>query len=279
MIKSRISRGAMPYFVFGCILAALCLVFLIVSVFQIMEAKVVFWILAGIFALCGWLLIKYALPSKGGPTPSSLDTVANATVLPVVEYPSAVILRDKEVCHYQRGGYVVVVKNQVVGRTGGYGGASVRIAKGLTIHSGSSAGRTIRKDVTYTYPGILTMTNQRIMMTGEKGFEYPIKKLTSLSPYNGFAGIILQFGRSSFTVIAEETYWIPKILDLLHEGPCIEKGSTYSEIEPEEQTSTHPTAQASGTMASEIEELCKLKDSGALTEEEFAAVKKKILGI
>ena len=40
-----------------------------------------------------------------------------------------------------------------------------------------------------------------------------------------------------------------------------------------------PAAPAGDDMAAQIEELAKLKDQGLLTEEEFAAKKKQILGI
>lgn len=140
--------------------------------------------------------------------------VGAMTELPVLE-PYAIVTHAGEVCHYQAAASVLIIKNQVVGRTGGSGGVSVRVAKGLTLHSGRGASQAIRKDIPYTYPGILTITNQRMIMTGEKGFEYPLMKITSMVPYNRYDGIILQFGRSTFTLLMDEPFAVPKILELI----------------------------------------------------------------
>lgn len=140
--------------------------------------------------------------------------VGAMTELPVLE-PYAIVTHPGELCHYQAAASVLVIKNQVVGHTGGSGGVSVRVAKGLTLHSGRGASQSIRKDVAYTYPGILTITNQRMIMTGEKGFEYPLIKITSMVPYNRYEGITLQFGRSTFTLLLDEPFVIPKILELI----------------------------------------------------------------
>lgn len=62
------------------------------------------------------------------------------------------------------------------------------------------------------------MTSQRIIMTGEKAFEYPLSKLTTLTPYYQFQGITLQFGKSTHTILMDEPYWVPKIIDLIHKN-------------------------------------------------------------
>lgn len=147
-----------------------------------------------------------------------MNEVSALKELPVVSAPMVIVLKDDEVCHYQSSATSLVIKNQVVGRTGGSGGVSIRVAKGVTIHSGRSAGQTIRENVPYYYPGILSVTNQRIIMTGENGFDQPLNKLTALIPYNGFEGITLQFGKSNYTLLMDEPYWIPKIMDLLRVG-------------------------------------------------------------
>jgi len=46
-----------------------------------------------------------------------------------------------------------------------------------------------------------------------------------------------------------------------------------------DQVYAAPAPAGGGDMAAQIEELAKLKDQGLLTEEEFAAKKKQILGI
>lgn len=145
-----------------------------------------------------------------------LAEVERMTVLPVVQYPYSILLRPMETCYYQAEASTLVVKNQVVGHTANSSGVSVRVAKGVTLHSGGSRGHSIRGNVAYTYPGLFTMTNQRFVMTGEKGFEHPIEKVTSITPYNGFEGITFQFGRSSYTLLMREPFIIPKIIDLIN---------------------------------------------------------------
>lgn len=145
-----------------------------------------------------------------------VNEVGMLTELPVITSPHSIVLKPGEVCHYQSNAAVLLVKNEVVGHTRGHSGVSVRVAKGLTLHSGGSRGQAIRQDVAHRYPGLFTMTNQRIIMTGEKGFDQPVGKLTSITPYNGFQGITLQFGRSSYTILMAEPFWVPKIIELLH---------------------------------------------------------------
>lgn len=153
-----------------------------------------------------------------------MQDVLSMTSLPVEPYPEAIILNDGEICHYQIPAVSVVVKNQVVGRSGGGGGVSVRVAKGVTLHSGRSSGKTIRDDVPYFYGGVFSITNQRIIMTGEKGFDYPVNKLTSIVPYNYASGdgVTLQFGRSTHNLLVDEPYWIGKIVELIRHGAPVE---------------------------------------------------------
>lgn len=145
--------------------------------------------------------------------------VSAVTELPVVQDSmAAIILKPGEICHYQAPANTIVIKNQVVGYKGGSSGVSVRVAKGVTLRSGSSRGTPIREDVVTRYPGVFTMTGQRFVMTGEKGFDRQIEKLTAMSPWNGYEGIMLQFGSSSYIIEMDEPYWVPKILDLLNES-------------------------------------------------------------
>ena len=185
-------------------------------------------IFAAITALFVWLAVKKPKPFKKQRATleaqqaeekrkARIAEVEAVTELPVIAAPVSVVLRPGEVCHYQTPASIVEIKERVVGYSGGSGGVSVRVAKGVTLHSGRSRGAPIRADVAKEYPGFFTITDQRMIMTGEKGFDHPLTKLTSMTPWNGFQGIILQFGRSSYIVEMDESYWIPKIIDLLNE--------------------------------------------------------------
>lgn len=181
---------------------------------------------AGISLVCFYLAFR--APTVKTPKPKKLskseilaarlDEVESATELPIISQPVGIILREGELCHYQAPAMSLVIKNEVVGHTGGSSGASFRIAKGVTIRTGGYRGHSVRDNVSYKYPGIFSMTSQRIIMTGEKAFEYPLSKLTTLTPYNQFQGITLQFGKSTHTILMDEPYWVPKIIDLIHKN-------------------------------------------------------------
>ena len=161
---------------------------------------------------------KAASAAKNELFQQHLAQARTMTELPIVPSPIGIILKPGERCCFQASASVLIIKNQVVGRTGSGGGISVRVAKGVTLHSSGGGGRTIRQDVSYTYPGVFSLTTQRFVMTGEKAFEYPIEKLTSILPYNGYEGASLQFGRVTHTLIMDEAFWIPKIYDLIRES-------------------------------------------------------------
>lgn len=180
---------------------------------------------------CGFVLIYLASHKKQNINRSTneliqrdserllhIQAVQNMQVLPVVEYPTAIILKPQEICYYQNSATVIIIKNEVVGRTGGHRGASVRIARGLTVHTGGSASRTIRQDVPYYYDGILSITNQRVIMTGEKGFDYQIGKLTSIVQFDDAQGVTLQFGRYTHSISVSDPYLIAKIIELIQNG-------------------------------------------------------------
>lgn len=166
---------------------------------------------------------------------ANLKRVDSMSVLPVM-VPDTVVLRPGEVCHYQAAANVMQIKNEVIGHTSGSAGVSVRVAKGLTLRSGSSRGHAIRQDVSHLYPGLFTITNQRFIMTGEKGFDHPVSKLTAITPFNGFEGITLQFGRSSYTILMDEPYIVPKIWDLMNTPAPTQK----EEHAPEKLASVPP---------------------------------------
>lgn len=135
------------------------------------------------------------------------------TELPVEDAPG-IILKPGEICHYSTSAHMVTTKNVVTGYKGGSVGASVKVAKGFYLRTGSSRGTPIREDVRTLHHGTLYMTNQRIIFVGEKGFDYQISKLTALTPM-GYDGLTLQFGTKNYSLIMHEPYWIFKILELL----------------------------------------------------------------
>lgn len=142
------------------------------------------------------------------------NNITSMTTLPIID-SEGVILNPDEVCHYQQYARAVKISNIVTGYSGGSAGLSVRVAKGVTLHSGNSNRTPIRKNVANYYPGLLTITNKRIIMTGEKGFDKPINKLTAITPYSD--GVELQFGSSNYSIAipAPQPLMVNKIIELL----------------------------------------------------------------
>ena len=140
------------------------------------------------------------------------------TALTMVPMPGSLLSKPGEICYYHAPATALVVKNQVVGRTGSHTSSSVRVMKGVSIHSGSSRSQSVRGDVGYTYPGYLTITSQRFVMTGDKGFEMPAGKLTAVTYYGDYEGVLLQFGGSSHTLLMDDPATVVKIVHLMHEA-------------------------------------------------------------
>lgn len=112
--------------------------------------------------------------------------VAAVQKLPVIEYPESLILKAGEVCCYQ---------------------AKARVLEEPEVAKWFSTPRT--------YPGDFSITNGRLVMTGRRKFSHPLSALTGMSMYNELQGVCLEFGNESYTLLMDEPYWVPKILELL----------------------------------------------------------------
>lgn len=136
--------------------------------------------------------------------------------LPVVQ--SNVILASGEVCHYCAPAAFVKTKNVVVGYSGGSGGSTIRVAKGVSFRVGSQKASPVRGDVQEKSPGILSITNRRIVFSGNKGaFDKQISNLTAITPY--YDGIAFQFGSLQYPLATKETQYICAILDRILNPP------------------------------------------------------------
>ena len=128
--------------------------------------------------------------------------------LPVVNTP--VFLHNNEVAVYYSQATRQETKNRVVGRTSNYGGGSVRIAKGLSVHTGGGTSRPIYGDVSTQYPGELVITNERVIfICNQKAFEIAHNNITAATIYqDGFSfqskstSYVLLIPRPDLAVIA-----------------------------------------------------------------------------
>lgn len=119
--------------------------------------------------------------------------------LPVID-DTSVFLGNGEVAVYYCAATRRETKTRMVGRTGGYSGGTVRIAKGLSIHTGSSSSHPIYDDVDTHYDGELVLTNRRVIfISDQKGFEVAYSSITAGSYHSD--GITIQKGSHTYSLL------------------------------------------------------------------------------
>lgn len=130
--------------------------------------------------------------------------------LPIVQAEN-VLLTAGEVCHYHSQATHVKTKNVVVGYTGGSRGVSIRVMKGMSYRVGASKSQPIRGNVQEKTPGMLTITNKRIVFSGAKGtFDKKIITLSSITPHTD--GVSFQFGDKQYPLMLKEPTYVYQIV-------------------------------------------------------------------
>ena len=169
----------------------------------------------GLFGI-GWIVdsIQAIINFSKSRTGLSLSSASNQPLLTLPEIsPTGLIMRNGEVCHYQNNASVVKTKNIVVGHSGGHVGASVRIAKGLTLHTGSSKGTPIRQNVSDYTPGMLYITSQRVVFLCEKNaFDKPYSAISAVNISGNT--LLIQFGNVSRSMEISDPDYLNKVFTL-----------------------------------------------------------------
>lgn len=130
--------------------------------------------------------------------------------LPVVQ-PSGVLLTAGEVCHYCEPATHVKIKNVVVGYTGGSRGVNIRVMKGMSYRVGAQKSQPIRGNVEERFPGVLTITNKRIIFSGAKGaFDKKWTQLSSITPHSD--GVSFPFGDKQYPLMLKEPVYVAQLL-------------------------------------------------------------------
>lgn len=129
---------------------------------------------------------------------AAIDTLS---LEPITE--PKLLLKPSEIAYIEQPATLSITENKVVGTAGRSSGISMRVAKGMYVRTGGSGGRKIYDDVTTTYDGILSITNQRVsFMQDRKAFEIRLDKLTNIA-YEDDA-LILQHGNKSYVLLTED---------------------------------------------------------------------------
>jgi hypothetical protein len=183
-------------------------------------------------------------------------------------------LNPGEICLCTGPAYGAKHKTVTVGSQSAGAGASVHVAKGLTIHQGGGSRQYIRKNILDTCPGTFYGTTQRMILTSEKyGFALDITKMISIDVLAADAFQINMPGRS-FIVVSEEARYLISRLSL-GIGAYLKVNTSTPDNQKKPRSSNHSDADK----FDEIKQYKALLDDGIITEEEFDLKKKQLLGL
>lgn len=125
-------------------------------------------------------------------------------------------LATGETCCYMDKAYTFSDKTITTGYTGKRNGVSIRIAKGISYHTGGSGSRAIRETQRTTYHGILYITTKRVIFTSEKEcFDKAFDKITSIQETQD--GLIIQIGSNAYSIVTKTHAEFMKVFNLLND--------------------------------------------------------------
>lgn len=110
-------------------------------------------------------LQKIAASNRANPY-ADITPYETGVGMPTINY-SGFFVQPGECIIYAAPAQTFKDKNQVVGYTGKSAGASFRVAKGVTVRTGSSGGKPIRGTVRDHNYGDLIISNKRVVFIGK----------------------------------------------------------------------------------------------------------------
>lgn len=183
----------------------------------------------------------------------------NKIELPIVNTP--IFLNQGEVAVYYCKATRQETKNRVVGRTGSYGGGTIRIAKGFSIHTGGSSSRPIYGDVSTHYSGQMVLTNQRlIFLSDQKGFEVPYNAITAATAYKD--GLSIQSRNHTYSLLLPKADLAVLAFDAVRTGSIPLAGMSddteenYGVYDYEEEVDVNDISYVDGMDGHEFEYFC-----------------------
>ena len=135
------------------------------------------------------------LEAQGIHVPEEALEAFNAYgTLPNVEN-SPVILADGEQAVYACRAERIETKNRRLGTTGSGAGASVRVAKGVSLRTGSTGNKAVYGDVEMVHGGEFVVTTNRIVfVANNRAFEEKLSSISAVSVDNGCLTIMTAKG-------------------------------------------------------------------------------------
>lgn len=153
----------------------------------------------GIGGVLGYFLIRRARQARDEVAQTTLE-LEQLRAAPLSQVsPGRALLKPGEVAYATSS--ASLMKPQTVGYAGGSAGASVRVAKGVSIRTSSTRAKAV-KGLVSVATGDLVATNTRIIFAGDsKSFYIALSNLLSVTPFND--GFSLSDGKSSYMLRIE----------------------------------------------------------------------------
>lgn len=179
----------------------------------------IYLLTAGLFGI-GWIIdiFKVFLDSDSlGKSKSLMGKLAIETInngkLPNIQGTN-LNLSKEEICCYMDSAYTFRDKTTTTGYTGKRSGMSIRIAKGLSYHTGGSGSKAIRETQRTTYDGILYLTTKRIIYTSQKdSFDKTFDKITLIQEASD--GLMIQIGSNTYSIVTNTHSEFIKVFNLI----------------------------------------------------------------
>lgn len=122
---------------------------------------------------------------------------------PVVHY-DGFFPQEDEVIIFAVPANLFVEKQRITGYTGGSVGASVKVAKGVTMHTSDRDSSPIREAVRDFFPGDFLVTNKRIIfIASSNSFEYSLNKITAVK-FTGLDTMYIQTNNATKNLMINE---------------------------------------------------------------------------
>ena len=112
------------------------------------------------------------------------------------------------------------IKNRALGSTRSHFGGSVRVASGVTLHSGGSTSQIIYGDTLLESPGTLFITNKRILINSQQyGFEINLENISTITQTFNPKGVAFTSGSKAYLILSKQS---KDIASVLHEAAYVQ---------------------------------------------------------
>lgn len=203
------------------------------------------------------------------------DSLLESEIKKYIVVNPGIMLDTDEVCYFCVPCHSIRFKNVVVGTntTSAHIGGS---KKGIYLGNGYSSKVNDRKNVAEKYQGHFFLTNKRMICNALKySFEIPLTNITSLTTYSD--GLTVMSKGVSYNVSFEGISRFKNLVNLNNE---IEERRKKIEKERKVINNNHHNLKfEKNNIPDLIREYKKLMDDGIITQEEFDAKKKELLGL